>query len=119
VVGDEPAGLIQFDAEKETACRVGLPDEHRHTRSLTRRRGQSRACGSPAGVISGSVGVTSLGRAAWAGARRTEERLLGGVAEGRGWARGGARDTCSQPGRAPREDVRKTHRPSRLVTGTR
>src|SRR5262245_21037304 len=30
VVGDEPAVLIQFDAEDDTARRFGLPDEHRH-----------------------------------------------------------------------------------------
>jgi hypothetical protein len=30
VVGDEPAVLIQFDAESQTARRFGLPDEHRH-----------------------------------------------------------------------------------------
>jgi streptogramin lyase len=30
VVGDEPAVLIQFDAEEETARRFGLPEEHRH-----------------------------------------------------------------------------------------
>ena len=30
VVGDEPAVLIQFDAEEDTARRFGLPDEHRH-----------------------------------------------------------------------------------------
>ena len=30
VVGKEPAVLIQFDAEAETARRFGLPDEHRH-----------------------------------------------------------------------------------------
>jgi hypothetical protein len=33
VVGDEPAVLIQFDAEEDTARRFGLPEEHRHTRS--------------------------------------------------------------------------------------
>jgi hypothetical protein len=32
VVGDEPAVLIQFDAEEETARRFGLPEEHRHPR---------------------------------------------------------------------------------------
>jgi streptogramin lyase len=32
VVGDEPAVLIQFDAEEETASRFGLPEEHRHSR---------------------------------------------------------------------------------------
>ena len=32
VVGDEPAVLIQFDAEDETAQRFGLPEEHRHSR---------------------------------------------------------------------------------------
>ncbi len=30
VVGKEPAVLIEFDAEAETAHRFGLPDEHRH-----------------------------------------------------------------------------------------
>lgn len=29
VVGNEPAVLIQFDAEGETARRFGLPDAHR------------------------------------------------------------------------------------------
>ncbi len=33
VVGDEPAVLIQFDAEGETARRFGLPEEHCHARS--------------------------------------------------------------------------------------
>jgi hypothetical protein len=33
VVGNEPAVLIQFDAEGETARRFGLPNEHRHARS--------------------------------------------------------------------------------------
>jgi hypothetical protein len=32
VVGGEPAILIQFDAEKETASRFGLADQHRHAR---------------------------------------------------------------------------------------
>jgi len=31
VVGEEPAVLIQFDAEEETARRFGLPEEHTHT----------------------------------------------------------------------------------------
>jgi hypothetical protein len=30
VVGDEPAVLIEFDHEGETARRFGLPEEHRH-----------------------------------------------------------------------------------------
>lgn len=30
VVGDEPAVLIQFDYEKDTAARFGLPEEHQH-----------------------------------------------------------------------------------------
>ncbi len=30
VVGDEPAVLIQFDAEEETARHFGLAEEHRH-----------------------------------------------------------------------------------------
>jgi hypothetical protein len=30
VVGTEPAVLIQFDAEAETARRFGMADEHRH-----------------------------------------------------------------------------------------
>lgn len=30
VVGSEPAVLIQFDCEAETARRFGLPPEHRH-----------------------------------------------------------------------------------------
>lgn len=30
VVGNEPAVLIEFDAEGETARRFGLPEEHRH-----------------------------------------------------------------------------------------
>lgn len=30
VVGNEPAVLIQFDAEGDTARRFGLPDKHRH-----------------------------------------------------------------------------------------
>ncbi len=30
VVGDEPAVLIQFDAEGDTARRFGLPEAHRH-----------------------------------------------------------------------------------------
>ena len=31
VVGDEPAVLIQFDAEGDTARRFGIPDRHRHS----------------------------------------------------------------------------------------
>ncbi len=30
VVGEEPAIVIEFDFEGETAARVGLPEEHRH-----------------------------------------------------------------------------------------
>ena len=30
VVGDEPAVVIEFDAEGETARRFGLPERHRH-----------------------------------------------------------------------------------------
>ena len=30
VVGDEPAVLIEFDFERETVARLGLPAEHRH-----------------------------------------------------------------------------------------
>ena len=30
VVGDEPAVLLQFDCEGDTARRFGLPDRHRH-----------------------------------------------------------------------------------------
>jgi hypothetical protein len=30
VVGDDPAVLIEFDAEAQTAARFGLPAEHRH-----------------------------------------------------------------------------------------
>ena len=30
VVGDEPAVLVHFDAEADTASRFGLPDQHRH-----------------------------------------------------------------------------------------
>ncbi len=30
VVGDEPAILIEFDAEGDTAARFGLPDKHQH-----------------------------------------------------------------------------------------
>jgi len=30
VMGDEPAVLVHFDAEAETAHRFGLADEHRH-----------------------------------------------------------------------------------------
>jgi hypothetical protein len=30
VVGDEPAVLIQFDYEQDTARRFGLPEQHRH-----------------------------------------------------------------------------------------
>jgi hypothetical protein len=31
VVGDQPAVLIEFDAEADTARRFGLPAEHRHS----------------------------------------------------------------------------------------
>ena len=31
VEGSEPAVLIQFDAEQDTAQRFGLPDQHRHS----------------------------------------------------------------------------------------
>jgi hypothetical protein len=31
VVGEEPAVLIHFDAEADTARRFGLPDQHRHS----------------------------------------------------------------------------------------
>jgi hypothetical protein len=31
VIGDEPAILIEFDFEGETAARCGLPDKHEHT----------------------------------------------------------------------------------------
>jgi hypothetical protein len=30
VVGKEPAVLIEFDFERETVSRLGMPDEHRH-----------------------------------------------------------------------------------------
>jgi len=30
VVGDEPAVLIEFDFERETVSRLGMPDCHRH-----------------------------------------------------------------------------------------
>jgi hypothetical protein len=30
VVGDEPAVLIEFDFERETVSRLGMPDSHRH-----------------------------------------------------------------------------------------
>jgi hypothetical protein len=30
VVGDEPAVLIEFDFEKETVSRLGMPESHRH-----------------------------------------------------------------------------------------
>jgi hypothetical protein len=30
VVGDEPAVVIEFDFEKETASRLGMPSAHRH-----------------------------------------------------------------------------------------
>jgi hypothetical protein len=30
VIGDEPAVLIEFDFEGETAARFGMPDRHRH-----------------------------------------------------------------------------------------
>ena len=30
VVGNEPAVLIEFDFERETASRLGMPDAHRH-----------------------------------------------------------------------------------------
>ena len=30
VVGDEPVVLIEFDFEKETVSRLGMPDSHRH-----------------------------------------------------------------------------------------
>lgn len=29
-VGDEPAVFIEFDYERDTVSRLGLPDEHRH-----------------------------------------------------------------------------------------
>ena len=31
VVGDQPAVLIEFDAQADTARRFGLPAEHRHS----------------------------------------------------------------------------------------
>jgi hypothetical protein len=30
VVGDEPAVLVEFDFERETVTRLGMPDAHRH-----------------------------------------------------------------------------------------
>jgi hypothetical protein len=33
VVGDEPAVLIEFDFEGETAARLGLPEKHGHAKS--------------------------------------------------------------------------------------
>jgi hypothetical protein len=30
VIGDEPAVLIEFDFEGETAARIGLPEKHQH-----------------------------------------------------------------------------------------
>ena len=30
VVGDEPAVLIEFDFERETVSRLGMPESHRH-----------------------------------------------------------------------------------------
>ena len=30
VVGDEPAVLVEFDFERETVSRLGMPDAHRH-----------------------------------------------------------------------------------------
>jgi hypothetical protein len=30
VIGDEPAVLIEFDFENETAARLGLPETHKH-----------------------------------------------------------------------------------------
>lgn len=36
VVGDEPAVLIEFDFERETARRFGMPEAHRHSRSVSR-----------------------------------------------------------------------------------
>jgi hypothetical protein len=30
VVGDEPAVLIEFDFEKDTVSRMGMPESHRH-----------------------------------------------------------------------------------------
>jgi hypothetical protein len=30
VVGEEPAVLIEFDFERETVSRLGMPDSHRH-----------------------------------------------------------------------------------------
>jgi hypothetical protein len=30
VVGDEPAIVIEFDFERETALRCGIPERHRH-----------------------------------------------------------------------------------------
>jgi hypothetical protein len=29
-VGDEPAVLIEFDFERETVSRLGMPESHRH-----------------------------------------------------------------------------------------
>ena len=36
VVGDEPAVLLEFDFERETARRFGMPEAHRHGRSVSR-----------------------------------------------------------------------------------
>ena len=33
VVGDEPAVLIEFDFEGETAARLGLPEQHQHKKA--------------------------------------------------------------------------------------
>ncbi len=30
VVGDEPAVMIEFDFERETARKLGMPDQHKH-----------------------------------------------------------------------------------------
>jgi hypothetical protein len=30
VVGDEPAVVIEFDFERDTVARLGMPEEHRH-----------------------------------------------------------------------------------------
>jgi hypothetical protein len=37
VVGDEPAVLIEFDFEGETARRFGIPEAHRHGGSVARQ----------------------------------------------------------------------------------